>query len=51
MLFETKRGNLNEGYTKNYTYVKVDSPDDLCGEIRDVRITDTADDYCIGELV
>ena len=51
VLFETKRGNLNEGYTKNYTYVKVDSPDDLCGEIRDVRITDTADDYCIGELV
>ena len=51
VLFETKRGNLNEGYTKNYTYVKVDSSDDLCGEIRDVRITDTADDYCIGELV
>lgn len=51
VLFETKRGNLNEGYTKNYTYVKVDSPDDLCGEIRDVRITDTVDDYCVGELV
>ena len=51
VLFETKRGNLNEGYTKNYTYVKVDTPADLCGEIRDVRITDTADDYCIGELV
>ena len=51
VLFETKRGNLNEGYTKNYTYVKVDTTDDLCGEIRDVRITDTADDYCIGELV
>ena len=51
VLFETKRGNLNEGYTKNYTYVKVDTPDDLCGEIRDVRITDTADDYCIGELI
>ena len=51
VLFETKRGNLNEGYTKNYTYVKVDTPDDLCGEIRDVRITDTSDDYCIGELV
>ena len=51
VLFETKRGNLNEGYTKNYTYVKVGTPDDLCGEIRDVRITDTADDYCIGELV
>ena len=51
VLFETKRGNLNEGYTKNYTYVKVDTTDDLCGEIRDVRITDTADDYCIGELI
>ena len=51
VLFETKRGNLNEGYTKNYTYVKVDTPDDLCGEIRDVRISNTADDYCIGELV
>ena len=23
----------------------------LCGEIRDVRISNTADDYCIGELV
>ena len=51
VLFETKRGNLNEGYTKNYTYVKVDSSDDLCGEIRDVRISNTADNYCIGELV
>ena len=51
VLFETKRGNLNEGYTKNYTYVKVNTPNNLCGEIRDVRITDTADDYCIGELV
>ena len=51
VLFETKRGNLNEGYTKNYTYVKVDSSDDLCGEIRDVRISNTADDYCVGELV
>ncbi len=51
VLFETKRGNFNEGYTKNYTYVKVDTPDDLCGKIKDVRIIGAADDYCIGELV
>lgn len=51
VLFETKRGNFNEGYTKNYTYVKVDTPDDLCGKIKDIRIIGAADDYCIGELV
>ena len=51
VLFETKRGNLNEGYTKNYTYVKVDTPNDLCGEIKDVRIIGTDADFCIGELV
>lgn len=51
VLFETKRGKLNEGYTKNYTYVKVDTPNDLCGEIKDVRIIGTDADFCIGELV
>ena len=51
VLFETKKGNFNEGYTKNYTYVKVDTPDDLCGKIKDIRIIGAADDYCIGELV
>ncbi len=51
VLFETRHENgFTEGYTKNYTPVKV-SGDVKCNEIRRVKITGTEDDFCIGEIV
>jgi threonylcarbamoyladenosine tRNA methylthiotransferase MtaB len=51
VLFETPKGEYQCGYTKNYTPVKVLSNINICNEIRNVCITETYDDYCIGELV
>lgn len=39
-----------EGYTKNYTPVKVKSDRPIGGEILSVAITETDDEYCIGDL-
>lgn len=52
VLFEstTKDGYIN-GYTKNYTPVKVKSDKDLCNEIHRVKITSVSDDFCTGELI
>lgn len=53
VLFEavTKDGFIN-GYTKNYTPVKVNCVTDLCNEIHKVKITSVSDnDFCIGELI
>ena len=51
VLFERLRHGYLEGYTKNYTPVHVNSTDgSLCGEIRRVRLTAVADDWCEGEL-
>jgi tRNA A37 methylthiotransferase MiaB len=35
------------GYTKNYTPVKIRSNAEV-GSIKEVKITDYADDFCIG---
>ncbi len=51
VLFETFQDGINEGYTKNYSRVKVKFPSSLSGEILDVKITDSENDYLIGELV
>ncbi len=51
VLFEMPKDGFNCGYTKNYTPVKVKSENDLSGEIRSVLITETHDDFCIGELI
>ncbi len=51
VLFETRKGDCNEGYTPNYTHVRVKSDDDLCGEIINVRLTSIDADSCIGETV
>ncbi len=52
VLFEqTDKNGLWEGYTKNYTPVKVASEKELNGEILEVKITSAADDYCLGELI
>ena len=51
VLFETEKNGVNEGYTPNYTRVCVEAPNDLKGQIFDVRITGAFDDYVIGEIV
>ena len=52
VLFETRaKDGFTEGYTRNYTKVKVSDDNIICGQIADVRITQAHDDYCVGELV
>lgn len=51
VLFEIPKDGFNCGYTKNYTPVKVKSEEVLSGEIRSVLITETHNDFCIGELL
>lgn len=51
VLFETQENDFAEGYTPNYTRVIVDTEKYLTGEIHDVLIKSTKDDYCIGELI
>ena len=51
VLFERLRHGYLEGYTKNYTPVHVTGGDSsLCGEVRRVRLTAAAGDYCEGVL-
>ena len=49
VLFETYKNGIAEGYTENYTRVKMKSEADLSGKILTVRLTETAEDYCIAE--
>lgn len=52
VLFETRsKDGMMEGYTKNYTKVRVKDDRNLSGEIYDVKLTEVYDDYCIGVLV
>ncbi len=52
VLFERLRRGYLEGYTKNYTPVRIYSNDSsLCGTIREVKIVSSSKDYCMGELV
>ena len=52
VLFEskTKDGSM-EGYTKNYTKIKVQDDSVRSGDLADVYITEAHDDYCVGEVV
>lgn len=50
VLFETPKGNINSGYTENYTPVSVSTETDLCGTIREVIIDSIENDTCIGHL-
>lgn len=51
VLFETlDRDNMYEGYTKNYTPVRVKSDCDLSGKTLSVKITQANDDFCLGEI-
>lgn len=52
VLFEQERDrNVYEGYTRNYTPVRVASAAPLQGQIRQVRLTQALEDFCLGELV
>lgn len=50
VLFETQRDGFYEGYTRNYTPIRVYTDEDLHGKVLNVTITEAKDDYCIGEL-
>ena len=50
VLFETQRDGFYEGYTKNYTPVRVYTEENLHGLVLNVTITEAKDDYCIGIL-
>lgn len=49
VLFETDKENFSEGYTENYTPIRIYDDIKRSGEIIKVKITDAKDDYCIGE--
>ena len=52
VLIERFRHGYLEGYTKNYTPIHILTDKvDLCGQIVNVKILKSYDDYCEGELV
>ena len=50
VLFETEDNGFYDGYTKNYTRVRVKSNKNLCGSIENVKITEAQDEFCLGEI-
>ena len=50
VLFEREAEGFFEGYTENYTRVKVKSEKDISGTILPVLITSSDADFCIGKL-
>ena len=50
VLFETQRDGYYEGYTKNYTPVRVYTEENLHGKVFKVTITEAENDYCVGVL-
>lgn len=52
VLIERFRHGYLEGYTKNYTPIHILTDKiDLCGQIVNVKIIKSSDDYCEGELI
>ncbi len=51
VLFETEKNDYCEGYTKNYTPVRVYSNNKCKGEFLMVEITQADNDYCVGKFV
>lgn len=52
VLIETKDKNgIFEGYTPNYTRIKINDPSLRSGEIYPVLIKEAFEDYCVGEVV
>lgn len=50
VLFEREADGFYEGYTANYTRVKVESKRDISGMILPVLITSAEDDFCFGKI-
>lgn len=50
VLFETKKGDYNLGYTRNYIPVKVQNDENLQDEILEVEIIGCDDENCIGKI-
>lgn len=51
VLFEVQKDGYIEGYTENYTPVKVFTTNDYQGEIKQVKITGVENDFCVGEIL
>lgn len=51
VLFETIDKGFAEGYTENYSRVKVKTDCDICGKILPVKILSAEKDYCLGEII
>ena len=50
VLFETAQDGFAEGYTANYSRVRVKSDNPHTGEILNVKIVSAENEYCVGEL-
>lgn len=48
VLFETRRDGFNEGYTENYTPVRIFGDKDYRGKIIETVITEANNEYCTG---
>ncbi len=51
VLFETEKDSFCEGYTENYTPVRVNSKGAYKGKFLNVEIIDSEKDYCIGKFI
>lgn len=51
VLFETYKDGIAEGYTENYTRVKMPSGKDLCGQLLTLKLTSACKDFCLAEEV
>lgn len=52
VLFESRCENgVYEGYTMNYTPVRVANGANLCGKLVSVTLTEAFDDYCVGSIL
>lgn len=51
VLFETAQDGFAEGYTANYSRVRVKSDNPHTGEILSVKIVSAENEYCVGELI
>lgn len=52
VLFENEiENNIYQGYTKNYTPVRIKSDKDITGLELNAEITDVYDDYCVAKLL
>ena len=51
VLFETKKNNIYNGYSKNYCMVKTFSKENICGKIEKVKIKSLKDGILEGEIL